>query len=135
MVTYKHRLDLSAVGSVSVDLKILNVDHQLKIYNREEPLFSKVITSYSGNIIRINSSDGDYVIKGQSILYIEDTDKKLEARIYISKPSDVNQIKLGMKAKIFIGNSPYEKFGYMKGRVKSISQFPVDKSNVGEIEW
>ncbi|HOV15034.1 MAG TPA: NHLP bacteriocin system secretion protein, partial [Spirochaetota bacterium] len=93
-----------------------------KLYNE-----SNIISSYSGRVIEIMVNVGSIISPNDIILSLEPAGKdikNLEALIYVSS-EEGKKIKQGMQVEIVPSIIKREEFGYISGRVTSVSDYPA----------
>lgn len=87
---------------------------------------SKVVSAYTGRILEVSVDEGTLVNPGQLLLSIELMGKEiknLEAVLYFP-PTQGKSIRLGMEAQISPSTVKQEKYGFIKGMVTYVSEFP-----------
>ncbi|MBU1055152.1 MAG: NHLP bacteriocin system secretion protein [Proteobacteria bacterium] len=87
---------------------------------------SKVVSPYTGRILEIAVDEGSVVGKGIPLISIEligKNIKNLEAVLYFP-PRQGKKIRLGMAAQISPSTVKQEKYGFIRGMVTYVSEFP-----------
>jgi HlyD family secretion protein len=85
---------------------------------------SKVTSTIEGRIIEVKKSQGDRVNQGEVLAIVEPPSATYEPVVYV----DAAQGKLigsGMEAQISPSTVKREEFGFMKGSVRVVSEYPV----------
>lgn len=94
---------------------------------REELLYrSRIISPISGRIMDLNIHKGSVITLGETLATLEEysSSVRLEAVIYVSA-QEGGKIKAGMEAQIIPSIVNKEEYGYMVGRVVSVSEYPA----------
>ena len=114
-------------------------DAKLKLLKSElEDLQSSIQTQYTivapedCKVVAVKVSKGDVVSAGTKIASVAKTGsdvKALEAVIYVPV-SDGKKIKEGMSVKIYPTTVTKEEYGYMKGTVTKVPEYPVSTESV-----
>lgn len=97
-----------------------------------EKLAGSIITSQAdGEIISINVSKGDYITAGKTLftLVVNNFDDDLEALVFINH-SEGKKISIGMDAYVLPDAISAYEYGYIKGKVVNISEYPITKDSV-----
>ncbi len=95
--------------------------------HQEELIFkSQIISPISGRIIEINMENGSIISPGDSLVIMEQHGEavKLEAVLYVAAGQG-GDIKPGMEVHLSPANVNKEEYGFMLGRVMSVSEFPA----------
>ncbi len=100
---------------------------------RGDPTSSNRITYLSsphqGRVVEIMLGQGDYVQQGMRVLNLEPVDARVEALIYVPFTNG-KRIQPAMEVEIALSTARPEEFGYLLGRVKSVSTFPVTEQGM-----
>ncbi len=100
---------------------------------RGDPTSSNRITYLSsphqGRVVEIMLGQGDYVQQGMRLLNLEPVDARVEALIYVPFTNG-KRIQPAMEVEIALSTARPEEFGYLLGRVKSVSTFPVTEQGM-----
>jgi HlyD family secretion protein len=105
--------------------------------NRLEQLleyYTNIVSPDTGRVIEIMVNEGDLINPGTTVVSIEPAGraiKNLEAIIYI--PSEGKNVKPGMDVQVSPVNIKKEEYGFIHGRVTSISQYPVSSEGMFRI--
>ncbi|MBP1989991.1 NHLP bacteriocin system secretion protein [Paenibacillus eucommiae] len=93
---------------------------------------SKIVSPYSGRVLEVKVNKGNYVDSGTAIVTIETngaTMKELEAVLYV--PADQGKKLLpGMDVQLSPSSVNREEYGFMIGRVISVSEFPATQQGM-----
>lgn len=112
--------------------KIMDIEEQI-VYiesliekGREELMYSSfVVSPYSGRVLEVKFNKGDILTREATIASVElmgDAIKDLEAVIYIEAEHG-KSIYTGMEVKISPSNVKKEEYGFLLGRVISVSEY------------
>ncbi len=88
---------------------------------------SRVVSSYEGRVLEVKVQKGDFIDLGSPVVSLElegDTVKNLEAVVYIPL-EEGKKILPGMDVQIAPTIVKKEEYGFMMGRVVSVSKYPV----------
>ncbi|MDA9820739.1 NHLP bacteriocin system secretion protein, partial [Salibacteraceae bacterium] len=109
----------------NLSAQIIDLEAGLAEMNAKYGLNSEIKSPYSGTVIELMVDAGSIVSPGSYILSVErdQKDQRLEAIVYVS-PNEGKKIKAGMEAKISPSTVEIEKFGYMRGKVLQVSEYP-----------
>jgi HlyD family secretion protein len=114
--------------------KLLSRDQQIKakeaalaMLRTKHELTAAIVSPYSGQVLSVLLSIGSIVRADSPVLKISLAGKNvrgLSAVIYVTA-AEAKMIRPGMSVQISPGNAKKEEYGYMEGRVLSVSQFPT----------
>lgn len=79
---------------------------------------------HAGRVVEVLMIEGDYVQQGARILSVEPSDARLEAVVY-APLAEGKKVQPTMEVEIALSTVRPEEYGYMLGRVISVSEFPV----------
>ncbi|MDF2667876.1 MAG: bacteriocin system secretion protein [Paenibacillus sp.] len=88
---------------------------------------ARIISPYSGRVLEVKVSKGNYVNHGTAILTMETSGanmKELEAVLYVPAHQG-KQLLPGMEVQLSPSSINREEYGFMIGRVISVSEFPA----------
>jgi HlyD family secretion protein len=83
-----------------------------------------VVSPVSGRVVEVMAGDGQVVVAGEPLLLLEPVGGPLEALVYLPA-ADGKRAQEGMVVRIAPSTIRPEEFGYMVGRVRSVSPFPA----------
>lgn len=86
----------------------------------------RVVSSYSGRIVEVKVSKGDFISPGMPVVSMElsgDQIKDLEA-VFFVKAGDAKKISPGMTVNISPVSVKKEEYGLLQGRVTSVPKYP-----------
>ena len=84
----------------------------------------RVLAPVSGQVIEIKAASGAIVNSGTAVVSIRTGTTELELLLYVS-PAEGKQVEAGMPALVSPAAVRREEFGAIRGRVESLSSFPV----------
>lgn len=90
---------------------------------------SKILAPDDGIILEIDVKPGTFVTKGTPLAHLELKGNRMQAVLYFSA-GEGKRIRKGMQAHISPSVAAQEQYGYMKGTVWRVSDFPVSKYRV-----
>ena len=86
-----------------------------------------ILSSTFGQVIELSAEEGDLVQVGQTIGTIENSHLPLEVSMFVPFAS-AKKVKPGQEVNITLTSAEKEKYGLLKGKIKTISDFPVSSS-------
>lgn len=105
-------------------LKITDAERKIKILENQLELTSRVTSEASGRVLEILTDVGQLMTVGAPVLSLESSDATLQALLYVP-PTEGKKIEAGMEAQISPSTVRKEEFGFIVGKVQSISSFPA----------
>lgn len=102
------------------------IERQVIRLREELDYKSKIVSQVDGRILEINISKGSNIENGQSLITLEQSGGtvKMEAVVFVLAGQG-EEILPGMEAQISPTTVNKEEFGYMLGRVTSVSKYPA----------
>ena len=91
-----------------------------------------VASPYAGRVVEIMLDQGSFVQEGTRLLNLEPLDAPLEAIVYVSS-ADGKRVQADMDVEISPATVRPEEFGYIRGRVQSVSTFPVTREGMARV--
>ncbi|MCZ7568691.1 MAG: NHLP bacteriocin system secretion protein [Ardenticatenaceae bacterium] len=99
-----------------------------RVSQADQTVRARVVSPYTGHILEIKINEGDLVERGTPIVSVELLEEghrqDLDAIIYVA-PREGKKIKPGMEVQISPSTVKREEFGFMLGKVASVSEFPA----------
>jgi hypothetical protein len=90
---------------------------------------SDVVSLFGGRVDSVVVEKGMLVRRGQNVAVVKEGKKPLEAFIFV--PSEQGkQFKNGMRVQVLPSTVKAEEYGYIEGKVTSVSQFPVTRDEM-----
>lgn len=114
-------LDLSNLSG-----QIIEAEAQLNEIESKLDINSEIRSPYTGRVVELKVDAGKLIGPGSILLSVERTyhDEHLEAVLYVSS-SQGKKIKENMEVKISPSTVEVEKFGFIKGKVSQVSEYPA----------
>lgn len=107
-------------------MKISETEKKIKKLQDELNLKSAVVSRVDGRVLEVQARKGDMTSPGANLVSLERMGNtvKLEVILYV-KAEDGKSIMPGMEAQISPSTVKKEEYGYMLGRVVSVSEYPA----------
>lgn len=98
---------------------------QVEQLREELEYCSQIVSPIEGRVLKLNFNQGSVVVQGENLLTLEQYDAtvRLEAVIYVAVELG-GKIRPGMEAQINPSLANKEEYGFMKGRVISVAEYP-----------
>lgn len=90
---------------------------------------SRIASTVAGRIVELRKNVGDRVKNGEVVAIVEPPSSKLEPILFIDAKVG-KQIRAGMEAQVQPRNVKREEYGFMKGKILSITDYPVTPERV-----
>lgn len=106
----------------------LRLDQMIETYEKR----NSITSPHTGEVLEILSKSGVVVGPGTPLFKIKNSktlDDKLKGVMYISS-RDGKKIKVGMDALVVPSTVRPQEFGYMKGKITYVSEFPVTQQGL-----
>ncbi len=113
--------------ALNYQVKISEAAKNLSSLKNQLEVNSQVKSPYTGQVLSVLYDEGTQVLKGNAILNLELTGKNiknLEAVVYVG-PTQGKMVQPGMKVQVSPSNVKREKYGFVVGKVKTVSEFPA----------
>jgi len=110
----------------SIEQKINETGREIEQLKDDLNDMAKVVSPYTGRILEVSVDEGTLITQGKSLMSIELMGKEiknLEAVLYFP-PRQGKKIRLGMETQLAPSTVKQEKYGFIKGLVTSVSEFP-----------
>jgi HlyD family secretion protein len=104
--------------------RIANLQRDLAGADKELSLSENVVSPYDGQVLELKVSAGSNVSVGEPILSIQPDTHNLELVAYIPS-SRAKEIHNGMEVQVSPSNIKREEYGFMKGHVVYVSDYPA----------
>jgi HlyD family secretion protein len=112
----------------TIDNQILEAERHLQALNLQLAQSAQVKSPYSGQIQEIRVAEGQMVQPGTAIVSLEKADTPLQAVGFISMVGQ--KVSPGLIARIAPATVKREEYGYVLGRVKSVSGLPTTRAGM-----
>jgi len=93
---------------------------------------AQIQSTVAGRVVELKKRVGDLVQNGDIVATVEPPSSGVEPVVYISSANG-KRIKPGMEAQLVPLTVRREEFGYMKGRVQNVGEFPVTPEAVNAV--
>lgn len=103
--------------------RISNLVRTLAGLEKDLDLATKVVSPYSGDVLEVKVSRGGAISAGEAVASIQPNVRELEVLAYIAA-SQVKDITVGMEVEISPSTVKREEFGFMKGTVSYVGDYP-----------
>jgi HlyD family secretion protein len=104
--------------------RIAELARNLAGLEREMEINSRVISPYEGQVIEMKAVPGSLVAAGGPILAIQPEGNALEVLVYVSS-LQAKAVEPGMEAEISPSTVKREEFGFIRGKVVYVGEFPA----------
>lgn len=91
-----------------------------------------VISPYAGRVLELAVDRGNLVTQGSNVVTLETLDTPLKTVLYISA-RDGKKVQPGMAVEISPSTVRREEFGFMIGKVESVSSFPATPEGIRRV--
>lgn len=96
---------------------------------------TRITTPYAGRIVEIKTDEGMLVAPGGAIVTIEPLESSgngIEAVVYLAA-TDGKKVKVGMEAQIIPSTVKREEYGFIKGVVASVADYPASPEGMMKV--
>jgi HlyD family secretion protein len=104
--------------------RIAELQRNLTGLEREMEINSSVVSPYEGQVIEMKAVPGGLVAAGGPILAIQPEGNALEVLVYLGS-FQAKAVQPGMEAEISPSTVKREEFGFIRGRVTYVGEFPA----------
>jgi HlyD family secretion protein len=111
-------------SSGSRDIRIAETRRAIRELETQLDASTEVLSEYDGRVIEITSAEGDMIGPGLRLLTLESFDAPIEAMVYIPA-EDGKKVRPEMEVLISPSTVKAEEYGFIKGRVRSVSDYPM----------
>jgi HlyD family secretion protein len=113
----------------SIEANILEVERRIEELKAKLKIESEIRSEFDGRIIELRANIGEVIRPGSPLVSMEvmASDEKaatLDAIVYVS-PAEGKNVKVGMPVKIAPSTVEVEEWGYIEGKVSSVSEYPA----------
>jgi len=110
-------------GDAEIQSGIQDRERNLREVEKELEIAENVVSPYGGEVLEIKVSNGTTVAMGDPILSIQPDVQDLQVLLYLPA-AQAKDVHPGMEARISPTSVKPEEFGFVKGRVSYVSDFP-----------
>jgi len=103
---------------------LLSARARLAELSAQLDLAGSVVSTHNGVVVELLASEGDVVAINQPVLSVEQPVRALLAMIYLPPQSQAERIRPGMTVQLSPSTAPKERYGYLLGKVISVSKYP-----------
>jgi len=107
--------------------RITDLKRELQVLEKQLETQSMVISPYSGQVLELKVSPGSLVQGGEAIISLHPDFEKLEALVCIPS-AKAREVRPGMEAEISPSAVKREEYGFIRGRVLSVSDNPATEA-------
>jgi len=104
-------------------LAVQDLERNLSAVEKDLEIAGNVVTPYGGEVLEVKVSAGATVAAGDPILSIQPNVQDLDVLLYLPA-AQAKDVRTGMEVNIAPSTVKPEEFGYIKGRVTYVSDFP-----------
>jgi HlyD family secretion protein len=114
-------------ANLQLESRIANLRREAGALRNQLSALSRVVSPYAGQVLELKASPGMLVSAGTAILSLHPDVVQLEAVVYV--PADrAKNIRPGMVAEISPSTAKREEFGFVRGRVASVADYPATEA-------
>ncbi len=110
-------------GNAEKQLQVQDVERNLNVVKKELEIAENVVSPYGGEVLELKVSLGATVAAGDPVLSIQPDVQDLQVLLYLPAAQAKN-VKTGMEVEISPSTVKPEEFGFIKGKVTYVSDFP-----------
>ncbi|MEX0275675.1 MAG: NHLP bacteriocin system secretion protein [Flavobacteriaceae bacterium] len=129
----KHNLDFDSEQRQQVlEQRIAQANRNLEQLEERYDLHSNIRSPYGGEVVEVLTDAGIVVGQGTPLFKLknfEDSNGELHGVLYIPS-QDGKKIKVGMEALVAPSTVQPQEFGFMKGKVTYVSDFPITQKGM-----
>ena len=111
-------------NNVDKQMRVTELERQISMATQRLNLASDVVSPYDGEVLEVKVSAGSTVAENQPIVSVEPKQPSLEVIAYIPSLLAKN-LRVGMEAEISPSNIKREEYGFIRGRVDFVADFPA----------
>ncbi|MFN2361443.1 MAG: NHLP bacteriocin system secretion protein [Marinobacter sp.] len=112
--------------------RISDSERKLSVLEHQLQESTRVRSPYSGRVVEVQGATGAMIASSSSLVTLERTGpaiKSLEVRLFVSA-LDGKRISPGSEALLSPAGVKREEYGYLRGRVISVSEYPVTRAGM-----
>lgn len=110
-------------------IEIHDLEAQLRALQLRSRLTSDVVSPIAGQVIEEKTYPGAMILAGAPILSVEPDDMDMTAVLYIPS-TQAKEVKTGMEAEISPSTAKREEYGFIRGKVTFVSDYPATSSGM-----
>ncbi|MCA1581798.1 MAG: NHLP bacteriocin system secretion protein [Acidobacteria bacterium] len=113
-------------------IRVEDLKRQLKELEEQLASSTDIRSPYDGRVLEVTSSGGNMISPGTRLLTLEPLNAPLETVIYIPA-GEGKKVRPGMQVRISPTTVKAEEYGFLVGKVKSVSEFPVTPEGLRKV--
>jgi HlyD family secretion protein len=113
-----------AETGADVQVRVSSLERTLAGLEKELDLSSNVVSPYGGEVIELKASSGVTVAMGSPLLSLQSDKDDLELLVFVPA-EQAKETKAGMSVEISPSTMKREEFGFLRGQVEFVSNFPT----------
>jgi HlyD family secretion protein len=110
-------------GDADKQLRVQDLQRNVHEVETELDLAENVVSPYDGEVLEVKVSTGATIAAGEPLVSIQNDTQDLQVLVYVSAEHAKN-VKSGMEVKVMPATVKPEEFGFVKGKVAHVSDFP-----------
>ncbi len=107
--------------------KIIDLQRELAALQKDFEMQTLVVSPYAGQVLEVKVSAGSIVQVGTPLISLQPNVEKLEAVFYVSADK-AKDIRHGMDVEISPSTVKREEYGFIRGKVVSVSDYPATEA-------
>lgn len=107
----------------------VTAEMQVATIRTEDGRTVPVMTLHAGTAVDVPVDRGMLMERGQQVAVVEEGDEPLGASFFVPA-EDGKALRPGMQVLVSPSTAPVEKYGFLRGQVVAVSQFPVTKGDM-----
>jgi len=111
-------------ADVEMKSRVASLERELAGLRKELEVAGNVVSPYTGEVIELRVTPGSAVTAGVPMLSIQPDLDQLDVLVYVPSAL-VKQIRAGMEAQISPSTVRREEYGYLRGEVTSVADYPA----------
>jgi NHLM bacteriocin system secretion protein len=111
-------------NDVDMHARVTDFERNLAALEKDFSTAANVVCPYDGKVLEVKVYRGSAVSEGTPIVSVQSAVEALEGLVYLSAFA-AKDIKTGMEAQISPGTVRREEYGFMKGRVTFVADYPA----------
>jgi HlyD family secretion protein len=111
-------------ADAEAQLRVAGIERELAGLRKDLDLASNVVSPYTGEVIELRVAPGSAITAGVPLLSIQPDLDQLDVLVYVPSVM-VKQIHAGLEAQISPSTVRREEFGYLRGEVASVADYPA----------
>lgn len=116
-------------ADLEAETQVEDLRRNVRLLENSLSLNTKVKSPYSGQVIEVQSQAGALVPAGAPILTLQPDVEEQEVVAFVSALK-AKEIKPGMEAQIIPASVKAEEFGFMKGDVRTVAEYPSSDADL-----